>query len=58
MIKFLRNYLDYNKFEYFDDEHLQELIRAISVEFTRDGMNVKRILLDQAGMINTDAYYP
>ncbi len=45
-------------FEYFDDEHLQELIRAISVEFTRDGMNVKRILLDQAGMINTDAYYP
>jgi hypothetical protein len=45
-------------FEYFDDEQMQNLVRAISVEFTKDGMNVKSVLLDQAGVINTDAYYP
>ena len=45
-------------FEYFDDENIQELVRAISVEFTKDGMNVKSVALDQTVVINTNAYYP
>ena len=45
-------------FEYFDDENIQELVRAISVEFTKDGMNVSGVALDKAGVINTNAYYP
>ena len=45
-------------FEYFDDENIQELVRAISIEFTKDGMNVRSVALDQAGIINTNAYYP
>ena len=42
--------------EYFDDEHLQELTRAISVEFTRDGMEVKSIKVNN-GTIVSDAFY-
>ena len=45
-------------FEYFDDENIQELVRAISVEFTKDGMNVSGVALDKVGVINTNAYYP
>jgi hypothetical protein len=43
--------------EYMDDEHFQNLIRAISVEFTRDGMDVKRVQLSPEGYIKSDAYY-
>ena len=35
--------------EYFDDEHFQELIRAVSIEFTRDGMDVKNVRLSPRG---------
>jgi hypothetical protein len=45
-------------FDYIDDEHFQELARAISIEFTRDGMEVKSIRISQAGIISSDAYYP
>lgn len=44
--------------EYFDDEHFNGLIRAISVEFTRDGMDVKSVRSTPAGIISSDAYYP
>lgn len=44
-------------FEYFDDENFQGLIRAISVEFTRDGMDVKSVNLSPAGVIVSDAFY-
>ena len=42
---------------YLDDENLQELIRNISIEFTRDGMNVISVQLSPAGVIQSDAYY-
>ena len=45
-------------FDYLDDEYFQDLIRAISVEFTRDGMDVKSVQLSPAGVINSDAFYP
>ena len=44
-------------FEYFDDEGMQELIRAISVEFTRDGMDVQSIRLGADGVLQSDAFY-
>ena len=45
-------------FEYMDDEHFQSLIRTISIEFMRDGMDVKTVQLNSAGIISSDAYYP
>lgn len=42
---------------YFDDEHFYGLIRAVSIAFSRDGMDVKSIKLSQSGMINSDAFY-
>ncbi len=42
---------------YMDDEHFQSLIRAISVEFTKDGMDVKSVQLSSLGVINSDAFY-
>lgn len=45
-------------FKYLDDENFRELIRAISQEFMKDGMDVKRIDVSKNGTINTDAYYP
>ena len=44
-------------FEYFDDENFQGLIRAISIEFARDGMDVKSVNLSPGGVINSDAFY-
>lgn len=44
-------------FEYFNDEGLQELIRAVSIEFTRDGMDVQRITLSPAGVLQSEATY-
>ena len=44
-------------FNYLDDEHFQELIRNISVEFTRDGMDVIHVQLAPDGTIKSDAFY-
>ena len=44
-------------FEYLDDEHFQALIRAISIEFTRDGMDVISVGLSADGTISSDAFY-
>ena len=44
--------------DYMHDEHFQELIRAISVEFSRDGMDVKSVRISRTGDIISDAYYP
>lgn len=43
---------------YFNDEHFNGLVRAISTEFARDGMDVKSISLLPTGSIKSDAYYP
>ena len=45
-------------FGYLDDEHFQELMRKISLEFSKDGMDVKKVSLNIDGIIDTDAYYP
>lgn len=42
---------------YLDDENFQELIRNISIEFTRDGMDVISVQLSPVGVINSDAFY-
>lgn len=42
---------------YFDDEQLENLVRAINVEFTRDGMDVSEVSIDKNGIIRTDASY-
>ena len=44
-------------FEYIDDERVQDMMRAISVEFSRDGMDVQSIQLGPEGMIQSDAFY-
>ncbi len=44
-------------FEYLDDEGFSELIRAISVEFTKDGMDVARIQVLPDGVVASDAFY-
>lgn len=43
--------------EYIDDENFSALIRAISVEFTKDGMDVQSIRLLPGGIVTSDAYY-
>lgn len=42
---------------YLDDEHYQSLIRAVNVEFTRDGMEVADVSLSNEGVIKSDAVY-
>lgn len=44
-------------FDYLDDEQFQELIRSVSIEFTRDGMDVLSVQLSANGVINSDAFY-
>lgn len=44
-------------FEYFDDEHMQDLIRAVSIEFSKDGMDVQSIVLTPEGMLKSEAFY-
>jgi hypothetical protein len=44
-------------FDYLDDENFQGLIRGISVEFNRDGMDVKSIQISSDGVIVSDAFY-
>jgi len=43
---------------YLDDEGLQNVLRAINIEFTRDGMKVASLALTPNGQINSNAYYP
>jgi hypothetical protein len=42
---------------YLDDEDFSELTRNVSIEFTRDGMDVKGVALKPGGFIKSDAYY-
>lgn len=44
-------------FTYFDDEHMQNLVRAVGVEFARDGMDVREIKMDTDGTLKSDALY-
>lgn len=44
-------------FEYFDDEHMQDLIRAVSIEFSKDGMDVQSIKLNPEGILDSEAFY-
>ena len=44
-------------FDYMNDENYQELMRTISIEFTRDGMDVQSVVLSQTGIVNSDATY-
>ena len=44
-------------FDYINDENYQELMRAISIEFTRDGMDVQSVVLSPTGIVNSDAIY-
>ncbi len=44
-------------FEYLDDENFRELIRAISIEFSKDGMDVVSVQLLPQGIITSDAFY-
>lgn len=43
--------------KYMDDESVSNLIRAISIEFARDGMDVQSVAMTSAGVIKSDAYY-
>lgn len=43
--------------EYLDDEAPTELLRAIRVEFVRDGMDVKAVGVQPDGKIKTNAFY-
>jgi hypothetical protein len=45
-------------FDYLDDENFQNLMRAISIQFMKDGMDVKSVVLNASGTVNSDAYYP
>ena len=44
-------------FSYLDDENYQGLIRAVNVEFTRDGMEVAEVRLTAAGTVISNAIY-
>jgi hypothetical protein len=44
-------------FEYFNDEGFQGLLRGISIEFSRDGMDTAAVNLKPDGTINTVAVY-
>ncbi len=62
----LNNYGDFKQnpaicvgaFDYLDDENFQSLMRAISIQFMKDGMDVKSVVLNASGTVNSDAYYP
>ena len=44
-------------FSYLDDEHFQGLIRAVNIEYTKDGMEIRKVTLLPNGTINSDAVY-
>ncbi len=43
--------------EHVDDEGLQNVVRSVSIEFARDGMEVLSIRVNGDGVITSDAYY-
>lgn len=44
-------------FSYFDDEHMHDLVRAVSMEFARDGMDVRQVQLHKQGVLQSIAFY-
>lgn len=44
-------------FSYIDDENYRGLIRAVNIEFTRDGMEVGSIDIQADGTVVSDAVY-
>lgn len=44
-------------FNYLDDENYGDLIREISIEFSKDGMDVKSVNLSADGKLVSDAFY-
>lgn len=44
-------------FNYLDDERFQGLLREISIEFSRDGMEVYSLVVDEEGRVITNAVY-
>ncbi len=44
-------------FTYFDDEHMQNLVRAVGIEFARDGMDVREVKIAADGTLKSDALY-
>ncbi len=45
-------------FDFLNDENEQDLVRAIAVNFSQDGMDVVSVGLTAAGVIVSDAFYP
>lgn len=43
--------------EFIDEEGLQALIRAVSIEFAKDGMDVEKIAVNPDGTLQTKATY-
>jgi len=46
-----------NAFSYLDDENFQGLIRAVNIEYNRDGMEIRKVSLLPNGTISSDAVY-
>jgi len=44
-------------FSYLDDENYWGLIRAVNVEFSRDGMDVQDVALTPEGIIKSNSVY-
>lgn len=44
-------------FTYLDDERLHDLVRVVSIEFTRDGMDVQSVQLAPDGTLASVAVY-
>lgn len=42
---------------YIDDENFSGLMRAVNIEFSRDGMEVRDLSLSPDGIINSNATY-
>jgi hypothetical protein len=42
---------------YIDDDAPNDLIAAISEQFSGDGMDVQRVIINSAGIIDANAYY-
>jgi hypothetical protein len=42
---------------YLNDENFQALVRAISIEFSRDGIDVQGINIGRDGIVRSDAFY-
>lgn len=44
-------------FQYLDDETMNNLVRDICVEFSRDGMEVQSVSVDAGGTVTSAAFY-